>query len=168
MQNEGAQLIACIPRLRRYARALLGAKPEAEDLVQDTVERGWSRLSSWRSGNDMRAWLFSIMHNIHIDQVRNPSIQTVELADDLSTPGPDSTQAGGLEIRDMEFALGLLPVEQREILLLVVLEEMTYQEVASTLHIPVGTVMSRLSRARERMRVLLKGCPTTSPLKVVK
>jgi RNA polymerase sigma-70 factor (ECF subfamily) len=68
----------------------------------------------------------------------------------------------------MEFALGLLPVEQREILLLVVLEEMTYQEVASTLHIPVGTVMSRLSRARERMRVLLKGCPATSPLKVVK
>jgi len=139
--------------------------------VQDTMERAWSKLSSWRPDGDMCAWLFSIMHNIHVDQMRKHSIRTVELTeamDDLPMSEADGAQTAGLEVRDMESALNLIPVLQREVLLLVVLEEMTYQEVASTLNIPVGTVMSRLSRARERLRVLLKGCPKPMQLKVVK
>lgn len=169
MQDDSAQLmIACLPRLRRYARALIGDRTGADDLVQDTMERGWSRIASWRPGSDMRAWLFGIMHNLHIDQVRRPAIATVELDDDMPMPSFKAPQAGRLELRDMESALKTLPAEQREVLLLVALEEMTYEEVSATLGIPVGTVMSRLSRARERLRAQMEGRTVTSPLKVVK
>lgn len=168
MQDESAQLIACIPRLRRYARALISDRAGADDLVQDTMERGWHKLASWRHGSDMRAWLFGIMHNLHVDQIRKPSLSTVVLDDDTPTPSFSAPQTDRLEVRDMESALKMLPVEQREILLLVALEEMTYEEVAATLRIPLGTVMSRLSRARERLRALMDGRILVSPLKVVK
>lgn len=169
MQDESAQrIIACIPRLRRYARALIGERAAADDLVQDTIERGWSRISSWRPSTDMRAWLFSIMHNLHIDQLRRPSITTVELDDETPMPSIHAPQADRMQLRDMESALKTLPAEQREILLLVALEEMTYEEVSTTLGIPVGTVMSRLSRARERLRAQMEGQTFATPLKVVK
>lgn len=168
MQDESTELIACIPRLRRYARALVGDRTRADDLVQDTMERGWNKLASWRRGSDMRAWMFGIMHNLHIDQIRKPSVPTVVLDDDTPTPSFSAPQTDRLEIRDMEAALKMLPVEQREILLLVALEEMTYDEVAATLRIPLGTVMSRLSRAREKLRALMDGRIVVSPLKVVK
>jgi RNA polymerase sigma factor (sigma-70 family) len=163
-----SQLIACIPRLRRYARALLGNRTEADDLVQDTMERGWSRLSSWRPGSDMRAWLFSIMHNLHVDRIRKPTLPTEIMDDSTPIPPMSSAQTDTLVIRDMESALRQLPVEQREILLLIALEEMTYEEVATSLQIPLGTVMSRLSRAREKLRALMEGRPLVTPLKVVK
>jgi len=165
MQDDSASLLACLPRLRRYARALLGDRSEADDLVQDTVERGWSRLSSWRRNSDMRPWLFSIMHNLHVDRMRRSAPETVELSEELHLAAPPSSR---LEMRDMEAALALLPPEQREVLLLVALEEMSYQEVAATLGIPPGTVMSRLSRGRERLRLLMLGHPLPAPLKVVK
>jgi RNA polymerase sigma-70 factor (ECF subfamily) len=168
MQDESAQLVACIPRLRRYARALIGDRTGADDLVQDTMERGWHNLSSWRRGSDMRAWLFGIMHNLHVDQIRKPSVSTVVLDDDTPMPSFNAPQTDRLEIRDMESALKMLPAEQREILLLVALEEMTYEEVATALRIPAGTVMSRLSRARERLRALMEGRTVVSTLKVVK
>jgi RNA polymerase sigma-70 factor (ECF subfamily) len=152
MQDDITQLmVSCIPRLRRYARALVGDRSGADDLVQDTMERGWGKLSSWRAGSDMRAWLFGIMHNLHIDQVRKPTLSTVELDDDTPAPIVNATQTQG-----------------REVLLLVALEEMTYEETAATLGIPVGTVMSRLSRARERLRARMEGRTIVSPLKVVK
>jgi len=165
MQDDSASLLACLPRLRRYARALLGDRSEADDLVQDTVERGWSRLSSWRRNSDMRPWLFSIMHNLHVDRLRRSAPEMVELSEELQLAAPPSSR---LDMRDMESALALLPPEQREVLLLVALEEMTYQEVAATLGIPPGTVMSRLSRGRERLRLLMLGHPLPAPLKVVK
>ena len=168
MQNESEQLVASIPRLRRYARALMGDRTGADDLVQDTMERGWNKLASWRQGTDMRAWLFGIMHNLHVDQVRKPALTMVELDDDTPMPSFNAPQTDTLDIRDMESALKLLPIEQREVLLLVALEEMTYDEVAIALGIPVGTVMSRLSRARERLRMLMEGRSVVSPLKVVK
>jgi|SRR3569623_159751 len=168
MEDESIQLVACIPRLRRYARALLGNRPEADDLVQDTMERGWSKLRSWRQGSDMRAWLFGIMHNLYIDQLRKARIPTETLDDATPQPMSGSDHPERLEVRDLEAALRQLPVEQREILLLVALEEMTYEEIASTLRIPVGTVMSRLSRGRERLRALMDGRSIVSPLKVVK
>jgi RNA polymerase sigma-70 factor (ECF subfamily) len=168
MPDAHDQLLACLPRLRRYARALVGERAGADDLVQDTVERGWARLASWQRGTDMRAWLFSIMHNLRIDQARRPALATETLDEQLPVPAAPGQPSTGLELRDMETALRLLPDEQREILLLVVLEEMSYGEVAQALNIPVGTVMSRLSRAREKLRANMEGRPHVSALKVVK
>ena len=165
--SDESHLLACLPRLRRYARALVGDRAGADDLVQDTMERAWQKLASWRRGSDMRPWLFSIMHKLHVDQRRKPVIPTVTLDDEdaLATPAYAPDRLVGY---DLESALRLLAAEQREILLLVVLEEMTYEEVAATLGIPLGTVMSRLSRARERLRTLVEGRPQHSTLKVVK
>lgn len=168
MQDDSASLTACIPRLRRYARALLGDRAGADDLVQDTMERGWHKLPSWRRGGDMRAWLFGIMHNLHVDRLRQPSLPTVELSDELQGSLSAPPAGDRLEIRDMQAALQLLPAEQREVLLLVALEDMSYDEVAAVLNIPPGTVMSRLSRARERLRLLMLGQAPVSTLKVVK
>jgi len=167
--HDSERLIACLPRLRRYARALLGGRAEADDLVQDTVERGWDRLSTWRRGSDMRAWLFGIMHNLHVDQQRRPVLPTAPLDEELplAAPGGDAA-AGRLALRDMDAALRRLPPEQRAVVLLVALEEMSYDEVAAALDIPLGTVMSRLSRGRERLRLLMEGQPLPSPLKVIK
>ncbi|MBV6321605.1 RNA polymerase sigma factor [Duganella violaceipulchra] len=167
MQDERDRLIACIPRLRRYARALLGGRADADDLVQDTIERGWDKLASWRRGSDMRAWLFGIMHNLHVDQLRRPALATEPLDDELPLAAAD-TSGDALALRDMDLALQQLPPQQREVLLMVALEDMRYEEVAAALDIPLGTVMSRLSRARERLRLILQGQPLPSTLKVVK
>ena len=161
-------LLACLPRLRRYARALVGDRAAADDLVQDTVERGWTALSGWRRGSDMRAWLFSIMHNLRVDQARRGALDTEPLDDDTPLPAAQEHGSAGLELRDLDAALRLLPEEQREILLLVGLEDMRYEDVARLLGVPVGTVMSRLSRAREKLRALMDGRAPVVPLRVVK
>lgn len=166
--DAGNQLLACVPRLRRYARALVGDRAAADDLVQDTVERGWARLASWQPGSDMRAWLFSIMHNVRVDQGRRGALPTEPLDDQTTLSAVPERASVGLEVRDMDVALRLLPDEQREILLLVALEGMRYEEVAQALGIPVGTVMSRLSRAREKLRTLMEGRAPVVSLKVVK
>jgi RNA polymerase sigma-70 factor (ECF subfamily) len=163
MDDDSIQFIACIPRLRRYARALVGNRAEADDLVQDTMERGWRKLASWQRDGDMRAWLFGIMHNLYVDQARKTRITTEELDEHLPDPSTDTAQAHRLEVRDMEAALRLLSAEQREVLLLVALEEMTYEEISIAVQIPVGTVMSRLSRGRERLRALMQGRSVSSP-----
>jgi RNA polymerase sigma factor (sigma-70 family) len=169
MEDESVRLLACIPRLRRYARALAGNAAAADDLVQDTLERGWSRLSSWRRGSDMRAWLFGIMHNLYIDQLRRaPPVSEALDEEHFDALSGAASQGERLELRDLESALRLLPAEQREVLLLVGLEDMRYEEVSATLGIPLGTVMSRLSRGRERLRILMDGRSPASPLKVVK
>jgi len=158
-----------IPRLRRYARALAGDRSAADDLVQDTLERGLSRFHLWRQGSDLRAWLFTIMHNIFVNQARSrarryhESIETDPEADGLRAPEPD-----WLELRDIASALARLPQEQRTVVLLVGLEQFTYEEAAQVLGVPIGTVMSRLSRARERLRALLGGDVKAASLKVVK
>lgn len=167
--NDAEEITACIPRLRRYARALTGDHALADDLVQDTLERAWGRFHLWRRGSDLRAWLFTIMHNLYINQTRTRhserGLGAGEGAPELPVP---ATQEDWLEIRDLEAALGRLPAEQREVLLLVGLEQMSYQEAAKVLSIPPGTVMSRLSRGRERLRALMNGAVSTPQLKVVK
>ena len=166
--DRGHELMQHVPRLRRYARALTGDRSRADDLVQDTLERALVKLHLWRPGSDLRAWLFTVMHNVHVNQARAPGANLVTLdVETLDIPARD-TQADGLELRDLATMLARLPEEQREALLLVGLEEMTYDEVARALGIPIGTVMSRLSRARERLRTLLTGGAAVSPLKVVK
>lgn len=165
---DSSAILAEIPRLRRYARALLGDRAAADDLVQDTLERAWSRLHQWRAGSDMRAWLFGIMHNLRVDQLRRPRLSTQSIeADEFDLP-TRATQSDALELRDLESALGHLADEQREILLLVALEEMSYADIASTLGIPIGTVMSRLSRGRERLRLIMDGQSASTRLRVVR
>lgn len=162
-------LLAVLPRLRRYAWALVGERAASDDLVQDTLERAWSRAGQWQAGSDLRAWLFSIMHNLHIDHVRRPGLSLRALDDgDLELP-TRATQSDRLDVMDLQTALTHLPNEQRQVLLLIALEEMSYQEVSQTLSIPIGTVMSRLSRGRERLRRLLDGnVPASANLRVVK
>jgi RNA polymerase sigma-70 factor (ECF subfamily) len=165
--KEFAQVVAYIPRLRRYARALVGERAAADDLVQDTLERALNKLHLWKRGTDLRAWLFTVMHNVHVNQVRSRREYATLEGDALELP-VRATQEIGLEARDLERMLARLPVEQREVLLLVVLDEMSYEEAAGTLGVPIGTVMSRLARAREKLRAMLAGLPAGSRLHVVK
>jgi len=158
-----------IPRLRRYARALTGDRSSADDLVQDTLERALSRFHLWRHGSDLRAWLFTIMHNIFVNQARtrlrhrHESLESAATLETMQASEPD-----WLQLRDLDTALAQLPHEQRTVLLLVGLEQFTYEEAARVLEIPIGTVMSRLSRGRERLRTVLAGGTNVSSLKVVK
>lgn len=163
-------IAAHIPQLRRYARALTGDYTAAEDLVQDTLERAWKRFGLWRSGSNLRAWLFTIMHNVFINQVRAEPRKQDESAEH-SVPHllwKSQTAENRLELQDLSNALRRLPNGQREVILLIGLEQMSYAEAARVLDIPIGTVMSRLSRGREQLRALMDGTSDTSQLKVVK
>ena len=165
---EDQQLLTWVPRLRRYARALAGNRDDADDLVQDTLERAWAKAGLWRGVADMRAWLFSIMHNLHVDGVRRPKLHTVTMDDDTPEVPVAPKQGERLAVLDLQAALDLLPVEQKEIVLLVALEDMAYADVAKALGIPIGTVMSRLSRGRERLRALMESRDQPVRLKVVR
>jgi RNA polymerase sigma-70 factor (ECF subfamily) len=160
-------LLSCVPRLRRYAQALTRHRGDADDLVQDTLARAWSRTGLWRGVTDMRTWLLGIMHNLHVDRLRRPRLTLVEMDDDVPELPVAPTQEERLSLRDLQAALDLLPLEQKQVVLLVGLEDMSYSEVATTLGIPIGTVMSRLSRGRERLRSLMASRETPQRLKVV-
>lgn len=150
-------MVAQIPSLRRYARALTGDAWAADDLVQDTLERACSKWRLWLVGTNLRAWLFSVMHNLFVNQLRQTAsggLTTMhdidDLADDLPAPVSDLNQA-----LDLQRCLLRLPPAQREVLLLAGMEDMSYTEIAKVTGVPLGTVMSRLSRARARLQSLL-------------
>jgi RNA polymerase sigma-70 factor, ECF subfamily len=147
-------IVAEIPRLRRFARALTGDAFRADDLVQDTLERALNKWMLWRPGN-LRAWLLTIMRNLHVSQHRGASTVEYHPEDMLPDYPVRPPQEDGLTLRDLDRALARLSVEQREVLLLIALEELSYEDAARVLGVPVGTVMSRLYRARERLRALL-------------
>lgn len=159
-------LIEHLPRLRRYARALTGDVNRADDLVQDTLERALAKLDLWQPGSDLRAWLFTLMHNLFVNQIRIRRPLESVMEDALDEP-VSGGQMEALATRDIHAALARLPEEQRAVLLLVGLEQFGYAEAAQVLGVPTGTVMSRLSRARERMRQMLAGDPAIK-LKLVK
>lgn len=166
---KGEEITLCIPRLRRYARALTGDRHAADDLVQDTLERAWRRFHLWRRGSDLRAWLFTIMHNLHINQARTHNKESRFAPEEEAFGLPAHPPHDGLvELKELDAALRRLPNEQREVVLLIGLEQMSYEKVAEVLGIPPGTVMSRLSRGRERLRTLMYGKASASQLKVVK
>jgi RNA polymerase sigma-70 factor (ECF subfamily) len=155
--NFGALLEKEIPRLRRYARALTRDATRADDLVQSCLVRALAKSHLWQPGTDLRAWLFTILHNQHVNDVRRSvregvSVPVEDVAPVLTV---SSTQGSSLQLRDLDRALGKLPEEQRQVLLLVGLEGMRYEEVAMVLDVPVGTVRSRLSRGREMLRRLM-------------
>ena len=164
--SDAQDLIELIPRLRRYARALVGDRAASDDLVQDTLERAWAKLHLYRRGTDLRAWLFTVMHNVHVNRVRAMR-PTDPIEDDMPELAQRATQDDALVVRDLDRAISTLPVAQREVLLLVALEDLSYEETARVLGIPIGTVMSRLARARDKLRLLLHGKGGTK-LQVVK
>lgn len=151
-----ADMEACIPALRRYASALLRDRQEVDDLVHDCLVRALARLHTRREDGDLRAWLFTIMHNLFVSQTRRSRWQgtmvPVDAADEAVT-GTRASQDDHIHARELMHALEGLPEEQRSVLLLVAVENMTYAEVARVVGVPIGTVMSRLSRAREKLRL---------------
>jgi RNA polymerase sigma-70 factor (ECF subfamily) len=148
-----------IAHLRRYARALTGDVARADDLVQDTLERAWIKFHPWQPALRPRPWLFTIMHDIYENQVRTSTPRSADRAADedglRSSASPN--QADRVDVNDLLACLDRLPPEQREVLLLVSLESLSYTEVGRILGITVGTVISRLARARTRLRSLLEG-----------
>jgi RNA polymerase sigma-70 factor, ECF subfamily len=150
-----------IPRLRRYARALTRDLIVADDLVQDCLTRALGRLHLWQQGTDLRAWLFTILHNQYVNHVRRIAREGAAVG--LSAREPllarAPQQGHRLELRDIARAIAKLPDAQRSVILLVGLEGMHYEEVAAVLGVPVGTIRSRLSRGREALRRLTGATP---------
>lgn len=166
-------LVAAIPRLRRYARLLTGETSRADDLVQDTLARAWEKRRLWRAGTDLRAWLFTVMHNIFVNQcalarrdARNVSIDAEGEVGDAWQLSVHPAQHANAELAELLEQVARLPNDQREVLVLAAIEEMKYEEIAAVLGVPVGTVMSRLSRAREKLRRIADGAP--APLRIVR
>jgi RNA polymerase sigma-70 factor, ECF subfamily len=154
-----ADLVAAIPRLRRYARVLTGNPTRADDLVQDTLARAWDKRSLWQAGSDLRAWLFTIMHNVFVNQCALARREAGNISLDSEGEYGAAWQVAEygnqlvrIELRELLQQMGRLPPEQREVLLLAAVEELSYHEIAAALAIPIGTVMSRLFRARDKLR----------------
>lgn len=146
-----------IPRLRRYARALTRDASRADDLVQSALVRAVSKQHLWQPGTDLRAWLFTILHNQHVNDVRRGMREgtAIPVEDVASVLTVEANATDSLQLRDLDRALARLPDEQRQVILLVGMEGMRYEEVATILGVPIGTVRSRLSRGRETLRGLM-------------
>jgi RNA polymerase sigma-70 factor (ECF subfamily) len=146
-----------IPRLRRYARALTRNRERADDLVQDTIARALIKEQFWQTGTNLRAWLFTIMHNQNVNNIRRDARDAgIVGMDQISTaPSAATDPTASRQIFELERALGELALDQRQVILLVGLEGMSYEDTAQILNIPIGTVRSRLSRGREGLRKLL-------------
>jgi RNA polymerase sigma factor (sigma-70 family) len=169
MKDMLLQVEPLIPALRRYARALVHNRANADDLVQDCLERAVSRWHQRRDG-DVRAWLFTIIHNLAISQFRQSATRGRHVPID-ETNEDDFSEAAVQErkmmCQDVLNKLARLPEDQRAVLVLVAVEDLSYADAAKVLDIPVGTVMSRLSRARERLQQEIEGTADNMPTNVV-
>jgi RNA polymerase sigma-70 factor (ECF subfamily) len=157
MNDIGPLLEKEIPRLRRYALALTRDAPRADDLVQDTLCRAIARQDRWQWGTNLRAWLFTLMHHENINAIRRGVRQGIAVEADDTWPflaAPDDPTAA-LALRDLDRALARISEDQRRVILLIGLEGFSYQEAATILDLPIGTIRSRLSRGRASLRTLL-------------
>jgi RNA polymerase sigma-70 factor, ECF subfamily len=155
-----AEMLAVLPRLRRFAAALAGRGADADDLVQDTVERALRNLDHWTPGTRMDSWLFRIAQNLWIDTVRARRVRgTPAAVEDTAVPPLDGQRAAEsrIALSRTERALGELPDEQRSVIALVLIDGMSYREAAAILDVPIGTVTSRLARAREALAARVFG-----------
>lgn len=153
-----AQIEQEIPRLRRFARAMVRDSALADDLVQECLERSLSRLHLWQPGTNLRAWLFTILRNLHINGIRRQqTFVDIDGEAQAGLGGTHGAQIVRLELRDLRRALDRLPAEQREVVLLIGLEGISYAEAADILQVSIGTVKSRLSRGRRALRLLMDG-----------
>lgn len=151
----GDQLVALLPRLRRFAVSLCGARDRADDLVQSACVRALSAQGSFQPGTRFDAWMFRIARNVWIDGLRRQKTEgpQADIADheDAAAFGGEADVIARMTLDEVMAAIGLLPPEQREVLILVCVEEFSYKDTADMVGVPVGTVMSRLARAREKI-----------------
>lgn len=170
MDEKKTAILAEIPKLRRYARALLRDRDAADDLVQDSLERALTRLDNWRSGENPRRWLFTIMHHLFVDQMRkvNRRGKTVvlpqEAVENLASP---VSQQDSVAARDILDALEAISPERRAAIVMVAVEGFSYAEAANILGIPAGTLMSRIARGREDLRALLDDTARRRTIRIV-
>lgn len=158
MSGFSQQLVDLLPRLRRFARALTRSDADADDLTQAAIERALAHGASWQPGTRLDSWLFRIAQNLWRDELRAHR-RRAEPLEEESLAGEDGRVSlpRQLEVRDVARAFDALPEEQRVVMALVVLEGMRYEQAAHTLGVPVGTVMSRLARARSRLAAVVSG-----------
>lgn len=171
MFRNRSPLIAEIPHLRRYAHALLRDPEDAEDLVQSCLERAVRNLNQWDPSRRLRPWLFAIMHNLHIDLLRSRFAggdTGVPLSDANEVPWRGASPEQALNAKDVVEAIYRLPDDYRDVLVTVALKELSYSEAAEALGISAGTLMSRLHRARERLRQTLQMADRKSGIRRVK
>lgn len=164
------QIEPVIPALRRYAHSLVRNRAAADDLVQDCLERAVSHWDQRRDTGSPKSWLFAILHNLAVNQFRSVSARIQHVAIDEAGEheiGQNADQEQKLMYQDVLAKLAKLPDEQRSVLLLITVEDLSYAEAAKVLNIPVGTVMSRLSRARERLQQELERPADHQPRNVV-
>jgi RNA polymerase sigma-70 factor (ECF subfamily) len=160
--NDFSRLLEkAIPRLRRYARALTRDVFRADDLVQDTLVRAMAQRHRWQHGSNLHAWLFTIMHNQNVNGVRRSVREgiAVEFDDKWPVPIAATDPSGRLALRDLDCALARISEEQRRVILLIGLEGTSYEEAATILDVPVGTIRSRVFRGREALRKLMDRRP---------
>jgi RNA polymerase sigma factor (sigma-70 family) len=156
------QTLAHIPALRRYARLLTGDAARADDLVQDTLERACRKWGLWAPGSALRSWLLTMMHHVHLNHRRDWRHDDGHVAlEDAPEPAHEPLALAG-ERMDLQQALASLSPDLRAVMLIVAVEEYTYAEAAAVLGVPIGTVMSRLHRAREKVRARMQGGATAT------
>ncbi|MBS3650669.1 RNA polymerase sigma factor [Pseudaminobacter sp. 19-2017] len=170
MDDRRRAILEEIPRLRRYARALMRDRDRADDLVQDCLERALSRLDNWRTGESPRRWLFTIMHHLFLDQMRREkrrgegAMLPLESHDAMSVPSEQAEDAASREVLQ---ALQSISPERRSAILMVAVEGFSYAEASAVLGIPAGTLMSRIARGREDLRAILDGGSRRRAIRVV-
>jgi len=163
-QELGLEIVPLLPRLRRFARALVGNAHDADDLVQIAVERALARSQQHRAGSAVSSWLFGILRNAWIDEARSRGRRSrlfapEELGEHVADPAADQ-HAGVLSVQE---AMAQLPPEQREVVSLVLIEGLSYREAADIMNVPVGTVTSRLARGRDALQAMLGDATEAKP-----
>jgi RNA polymerase sigma-70 factor (ECF subfamily) len=160
------RLVDLIPRLRRFALALTGDIDQADDLVQETCARALSRIEQWQEGTRLDSWIYRIAQNLWLDHVRARKVRGVHVP--LDVEAGDASGADGrvvvesrLSLAAVSAAMATLPEDQRLLVALVCIDGVSYKEAAEITNVPIGTVMSRLARARRQLHAALEGEPTT-------
>jgi len=157
MSEFTKELEQCIPALRRYAHSLLYKQEEADDLVQDCLERAIKKQALWQQGTSLRAWLFTMQHNLYINQLRKLGRQPLMIEETEQLAHNHEPHKSEVLIRDINYCIQQLPDDQRQVLLLVTVQGFSYKEVSEIVDAPLGTIMSRLSRARKNLQALMNG-----------
>ncbi|MCO5159780.1 MAG: RNA polymerase sigma factor [Mesorhizobium sp.] len=170
MDEKRGAILAELPRLRRYARALVRDRDVADDLVQDCIEKALTRMEGWQNGDNPRRWLFTIMHHLFVDQLRRTKRRGASVSYEDATGAALATepsQFDSIAAREVLQALQAIAPDRRSALVLVAVEGLTYAEAATVLGIPAGTVMSRIARGREELRKELEDASRRRTIRVV-